>query len=168
MYLSITPRSEQAPTLASRAFKLLRRRSTLAAMDVHAIRKRKVAELIAAEGSKKAFALRIESDPNYFSQIYGPSGTRNIGDAMARKIEMVYKLPRGYLDQGEPGDLEEIIASLSAESKRAVADFLEFQLVRAGALDNPVTAARYHAFIARITRDMERRRLADDDPPADF
>ena len=69
------------------------------AHDKHAIRKAKLLQIIDRHGSQAAVAQRIGTDRSYLSQIVSPKGNRNVGDALARRIEAAFNLASGWLDE---------------------------------------------------------------------
>jgi phage repressor protein C with HTH and peptisase S24 domain len=52
--------------------------------------------------SKSDFADKVGTSSSTLSQILGDKAVRNLGDELARKIEMHLELPRGWLDQQHP------------------------------------------------------------------
>ena len=68
-------------------------------LTVKEIRKINLSDLIRQSGlSKTKFADRIDTAPSYISQILGSRSKREIGDAFARKIELCFQLPKGWMD----------------------------------------------------------------------
>ena len=65
----------------------------------YAIRKAKLIDLIKREGSQALVARKIGTDKSYLSQIVSPKGTRNVGDALARRIEDAYDQSYGWMDK---------------------------------------------------------------------
>lgn len=131
----------------------------MGSMDVHDIRKRRVSELIEAEGSVKAFAEKIGSDPNYISATLSDKTKRNIGAALARRIELAYSLPKGTLDQ--ENDIRALLEALPPEPQQEVFDFIRYKFERS----EHIAAERlpqYMGMIDRIVKDLERRKKADD------
>jgi SOS-response transcriptional repressor LexA len=73
-------------------------------MDTNAIRKRNLLLLNVNFKTQKEFAVAIGSPASYLSQILNgaksENGTqRNVGDALARRIEERLKLPYGWMDR---------------------------------------------------------------------
>lgn len=69
--------------------------------------------------SKAEFAERVGTSPSTISQILGNKAVRNLGDELARKIEISLGLPHGWLDQQHPeladsenGDQAKIIGEI--------------------------------------------------------
>lgn len=69
----------------------------LARMDIYAIRKQKLISLIGTQ-RKGACAERWGMAPAHLSQILSDKTAKNLGDDVARRIEVVEKLPRGWFD----------------------------------------------------------------------
>lgn len=99
----------------------------LARMDIYAIRKRQLINLI-GDQKKGACAERWGMAPAHLSQILSEKTAKNLGDDVARRIEVVEKLPRGWFDS-LPTDEEsvgpgpkEIITAPAAESNSSAAD----------------------------------------------
>jgi hypothetical protein len=68
-------------------------------LTVKEIRKINLSNLIRQSGlSKTKFADRIDTAPSYISQILGSRSKREIGDAFARKIELSFQKPKGWMD----------------------------------------------------------------------
>lgn len=72
-------------------------------MDIKEIRRinlRYQQQLAVRKGlSKSVFAEQVGTSASTLSQILGDKAVRNLGDELARKIEISLKLPRGWLDQ---------------------------------------------------------------------
>ncbi|MEB2621440.1 S24 family peptidase [Pseudomonas sp. YuFO8] len=69
----------------------------LARMDIYAIRKHNLVKLIGSQ-RKGACAERWGMAPAHLSQILSDKTAKNLGDDVARRIEAVEKLPRGWFD----------------------------------------------------------------------
>lgn len=69
----------------------------LARMDIYAIRKRQLITLI-GDQKKGACAERWGMAPAHLSQILSDKTAKNLGDDVARRIEVVENLPRGWFD----------------------------------------------------------------------
>jgi hypothetical protein len=68
-------------------------------LTVKEIRKINLSELIRQSGqSKTNFAARIDTAPSYISQILSSRSKRGIGDEFARKIELCFQKPKGWMD----------------------------------------------------------------------
>lgn len=67
-------------------------------MDVKEIRKLNLETLRDEMGSLNILAEHIGSNPSYLSQILGKGSTRNVGDTLARNIEVAFNKPRGWMD----------------------------------------------------------------------
>ncbi|WP_421555774.1 S24 family peptidase [Pseudomonas kitaguniensis] len=66
-------------------------------MDIYAIRKQKLISLIGTQ-RKGACAERWGMAPAHLSQILSDKTAKNLGDDVARRIETIEKLPRGWFD----------------------------------------------------------------------
>lgn len=75
----------------------------LARMDIYAIRKQKLISLIGTQ-RKGACAERWGMAPAHLSQILSDKTAKNLGDDVARRIEAIEKLPRGWFDSISPGE----------------------------------------------------------------
>lgn len=64
--------------------------------EIRAINLKVVAEQIAP--SKSQLAEAVESSPSYISQLLSPTHKAQVGDDLARRIEVAYNLPRGWMD----------------------------------------------------------------------
>lgn len=69
----------------------------LARMDIYAIRKHNLVKLIGNQ-RKGACAERWGMAPAHLSQILSDKTAKNLGDDVARRIESVERLPRGWFD----------------------------------------------------------------------
>ncbi|SEE53754.1 Phage repressor protein C, contains Cro/C1-type HTH and peptisase s24 domains [Pseudomonas costantinii] len=69
----------------------------LARMDIYAIRKQQLISLIGNQ-RKGACAERWGMAPAHLSQILSDKTAKNLGDDVARRIEAIEKLPRGWFD----------------------------------------------------------------------
>lgn len=75
----------------------------LARMDIYAIRKQKLISLIGTQ-RKGACAERWGMAPAHLSQILSDKTAKNLGDDVARRIESIERLPRGWFDSISPGE----------------------------------------------------------------
>ncbi|MBF0368218.1 MAG: LexA family transcriptional regulator [Magnetococcales bacterium] len=66
---------------------------------LHALRKAKLLEIIHREGSQATVARKVGTDKSYLSQIVSPKGSRNVGEALARRIEEAYGQAYGWMDE---------------------------------------------------------------------
>ncbi|MEQ0999427.1 phage repressor protein, partial [Pseudomonas aeruginosa] len=66
-------------------------------MDIYQIRKQNLIQLIGGQ-RKSACAERWEMSPAHLSQILSDKTRKNLGDDVARRIEALEGLPRGWLD----------------------------------------------------------------------
>lgn len=87
----------------------------LARMDIYAIRKQQLIKLIGNQ-KKGACAERWGMAPAHLSQILSDKTAKNLGDDVARRIEMVESLPRGWFDSLSSDDGDRYPISKAAES----------------------------------------------------
>jgi len=67
-------------------------------MDIKTIRRNNLERLL--KGRSKAVCAELwGTSPSYVSQMLSENATRNVGDAMARRVEAAELLPHGWLDQ---------------------------------------------------------------------
>ena len=85
-------------------------------MDIREVRRQNLELLREQEGSVRALADRADTDPNYLSQILGGHGKHHMGHSMARRFEVAFSKPQGWMDiphdDSEPDDEAIEIASL--------------------------------------------------------
>lgn len=67
-------------------------------MNIKEIRRNNLNKLIEKYGSQRHLSEKIDIDSSYLSQIKNPDNPKNIGEKMARKIEVALRLPVGYMD----------------------------------------------------------------------
>jgi len=83
-------------------------------MDIREVRRQNLILLREQEGSVRSLADRVDTDPNYLSQILGGHG--NMGHNMARRLELAFSKQQGWMDlphdSGQPDDESIEIASL--------------------------------------------------------
>jgi len=72
-------------------------------MDIYAIRKQKLISLIGTQ-RKGACAERWGMAPAHLSQILSDKTAKNLGDDVARRIEAIERLPRGWFDSISQGE----------------------------------------------------------------
>ncbi len=90
----------------------------LGRMDIYAIRKHQLITLI-GDQRKGACAERWGMAPAHLSQILSDKTAKNLGDDVARRIESIEKLPRGWFDS-IPGDVG--VIAKGAEPAEETAD----------------------------------------------
>ena len=91
----------------------------LARMDIYAIRKQKLISLIGTQ-RKGACAERWGMAPAHLSQILSDKTAKNLGDDVARRIEAIEKLPRGWFDSISQGEsIESVDGRFSDEQPDA-------------------------------------------------
>lgn len=74
-------------------------RQNLAPMDVSEARRENVRALAEQVGGAQKFADRLDRSESQISQIIGENPVRNIGNRLARTIELAFNLEPGQLDQ---------------------------------------------------------------------
>lgn len=72
-------------------------------MDIYAIRKQNLLALMAGK-TQRSCADRWETSPSTLSQIVSKNPVRNLGDDLARKIELAEGLPTGWFDHLHHGE----------------------------------------------------------------
>lgn len=107
----------------------------LGRMDIYAIRKHQLITLI-GDQKKGACAERWGMAPAHLSQILSDKTAKNLGDDVARRIESIEKLPRGWFDsipsdggviargtepEGETADMAAKAVSAADQVKRMLA-----------------------------------------------
>ena len=107
----------------------------LGRMDIYAIRKHQLISLI-GDQRKGACAERWGMAPAHLSQILSDKTAKNLGDDVARRIESIENLPRGWFDsipsdggviakgtesEGDPGDVAAKAPSAADQVKRMLA-----------------------------------------------
>jgi len=75
----------------------------LARMDIYAIRKHQLVKLIGSQ-KKGSCAARWNMAPAHLSQILSDKTAKNLGDDVARRIEAIEGLPRGWFDSIPTGE----------------------------------------------------------------
>lgn len=71
-------------------------------MDINQIRKANLRNLYKKYGGPAGVAKIVGTSESYLSQITSEKGKRNLGNALARKIEDAYDYPRGWMDLIDP------------------------------------------------------------------
>lgn len=137
-------------------------------MDIYEIRKHNLIKLIGSQ-RKAACAERWSMSPAHLSQILSEKTSKNLGDEVARRIEVSEKLPRGWIDSihdaagsislGEPASEDEgprphykneLYEQAAPELQKAIDDFV------IGVLGLPTDRA------LKVTRAMNTLVPADD------
>ncbi|WP_338577164.1 S24 family peptidase [Pseudomonas canadensis] len=102
-------------------------------MDIYSIRKQQLISLIGSQ-RKGACAERWGMAPAHLSQILSDKTAKNLGDEVARRIEAIEGLPRGWFDSTSPGEStnpgdEEISSThLGEASSQSAADQIKQML----------------------------------------
>lgn len=99
----------------------------LARMDIYAIRKQQLISLIGNQ-RKGACAERWGMAPAHLSQILSDKTAKNLGDDVARRIEAIEGLPRGWFDSVSPGEEPSSGANLGEASVQTAADQIKQML----------------------------------------
>jgi transcriptional regulator with XRE-family HTH domain len=132
-------------------------------MDIHAIRRQRVAQLIERlKLTYSAFGGRVEVAPQTVSRWFrDDKHAKNIGEKVARRIEELCELPRGWLDgeavvaeprapyNAEPMRLETLLSLLAVQLDTAtpanrplIADLMQRFVLDPAARDGAVSAIR--------------------------
>jgi hypothetical protein len=110
-------------------------------MDIYAIRKQQLISLIGNQ-RKGACAERWGMAPAHLSQILSDKTAKNLGDDVARRIEAIEGLPRGWFDSVSPGEsitpADELTSSDHARetSAQTAADQIKQMLSKVKGLSN--------------------------------
>ncbi|MBJ2270726.1 S24 family peptidase [Pseudomonas sp. MF6772] len=110
-------------------------------MDIYAIRKQQLISLIGNQ-RKGACAERWGMAPAHLSQILSDKTAKNLGDDVARRIEAIEGLPRGWFDSVSPGEwitpADELTSSDHAgeTSAQTAADQIKQMLSKVKGLSN--------------------------------
>ncbi|MDD1135800.1 S24 family peptidase [Pseudomonas shahriarae] len=110
-------------------------------MDIYAIRKQQLISLIGNQ-RKGACAERWGMAPAHLSQILSDKTAKNLGDDVARRIEAIEGLPRGWFDSVSPGEsitpADELTSSDHAgeASAQTAADQIKQMLSKVKGLSN--------------------------------
>ncbi|POG02188.1 repressor [Pseudomonas putida] len=99
-------------------------------MDIYEIRKHNLVKLIGSQ-RKGSCAERWGMAPAHLSQILSDKTAKNLGDDVARRIEEVEKLPRGWFDSIPSGDDGQPLAE-AVDSKLSAADLVKQMLAKSG------------------------------------
>lgn len=102
----------------------------LRAMDIYEIRKHNLVKLIGSQ-RKGSCAERWGMAPAHLSQILSDKTAKNLGDDVARRIEEVEGLPRGWFDSIPSGDEAQPLAE-ALDSKLSAADLVKQMLAKSG------------------------------------
>jgi hypothetical protein len=118
-------------------------------MDIHAIRRQRVLLLIERLGlNKSTFGARVEVAPATVHRWFrADKNGKNIGEKVARRIEQLCEMPRGWLD-GEPAVIEPP-TPYNAEPMRleTLLSLLAVQLDAAAPANRPLIADLMQRFV---------------------
>ncbi|MEB3840501.1 S24 family peptidase [Pseudomonas guariconensis] len=134
-------------------------------MDIYEIRKHNLVKLIGNQ-RKGSCAERWGMAPAHLSQILSDKTAKNLGDDVARRIEGIEGLPRGWFDS-IPDDATESLMSKSAP--RSAADLVKQMLAKSGkgipeeTRQRLLAAAEEPAASSVITADFSRPGLVGDE-----
>ncbi|WP_236235015.1 LexA family transcriptional regulator [Pseudomonas tohonis] len=109
-------------------------------MDIYAIRKQNLINLIGTR-RKNACALKWEMAPAHLSQILSDRTEKNLGDDVARRIESLEGLERGWMDQlrESPDQVEVVPAGLLGGAELGAA--IEAARIKKGITKKDLAAA---------------------------
>jgi hypothetical protein len=102
--MSIPVTYQNAPLIARGYSKLISHRPDTGAYDpfmpklTHEIRLENARTLVAEAGGTAAFARRMDMSISQAGQVVGKAPRRNIGAALSRKMEEVFRRPKGWMD----------------------------------------------------------------------
>lgn len=108
-------------------------------MDIYEIRKHNLVKLIGSQ-RKGACAERWEMSAAHLSQILSDKTAKNLGDDVARRIEVLEGLPRGWFDsmpddaqEVEPGPASaaDLVKQMLAKSGKGISDATRQRLIAA-------------------------------------
>lgn len=113
-----------------RTFSIELNAGILRGMDIYEIRKHNLVKLIGSQ-RKGSCAERWGMAPAHLSQILSDKTAKNLGDDVARRIEGIEGLPRGWFDsllaEGEP-----LPEADTVDSKLSAADLVKQMLAKSG------------------------------------
>ncbi|NBA81717.1 phage repressor protein [Pseudomonas putida] len=99
-------------------------------MDIYQIRKHNLVKLIGSQ-RKGTCAERWGMAPAHLSQILSDKTVKNLGDDVARRIEGIEGLPRGWFDALSPGEHAQAAVE-PGDNKFSAADLVKQMLARSG------------------------------------
>ncbi|MGE8169064.1 S24 family peptidase [Pseudomonas putida] len=99
-------------------------------MDIYEIRKHNLVKLIGSQ-RKGSCAERWGMAPAHLSQILSDKTAKNLGDDVARRIEEVEKLPRGWFDSIPASD-DALLHAEAVDNKLSAADLVKQMLAKSG------------------------------------
>lgn len=114
-------------------------------MDIYEIRKHNLVKLIGSQ-RKGACAERWEMSAAHLSQILSDKTAKNLGDDVARRIEMLEGLPRGWFDsmpddaqemEPSPASVTDLVKQMLAKSGKGISDATRQRLLAAAEEPQP-------------------------------
>lgn len=145
-----------------RTFSIELNTGILRRMDIYEIRKHNLVKLIGSQ-RKGACAERWEMSAAHLSQILSDKTVKNLGDDVARRIEVIEGLPRGWFDsipddtqelETGPASAAELVKQMLAKSGKGLSDATRQRLMAAAAEES-------HENV--ITVDVSRPGLVGDE-----
>lgn len=103
----------------------------LRVMDIYEIRKHNLVKLIGNQ-RKGSCAERWGMAPAHLSQILSDKTAKNLGDDVARRIEGIERLPRGWFDSIPAGEDAAIPPLETMDGKPTAADLVKQMLAKSG------------------------------------
>lgn len=137
-------------------------------MDIYEIRKHNLVKLIGSQ-RKGACAERWGMAPAHLSQILSDKTAKNLGDDVARRIEGIEGLPRGWFDSIPSDDEPRAAVTGSDAGGKSAADLVKQMLAKSGkgipeeTRQRLLAAAEEPAATNVITADFSRPGLVGDE-----
>lgn len=103
-------------------------------MDIRAIRRQNLSLLRQQAGSVRAIADRVDTDANYLSQLLSENGKHFMGHTMARRLELAFNKPVGWMDQQHSEeesverdlrDISELARKMNAEQRKNLKNLMD-------------------------------------------
>ncbi|MCV6612420.1 MAG: hypothetical protein OIF55_16785 [Amphritea sp.] len=76
-------------------------------MNIKDIRLNNLELLIQTEGGRNVVAEKVDTSPVYISQIRSATNKRTCGDGLARRLELAFDKPRGWMDTPHTQEIRE-------------------------------------------------------------
>lgn len=130
-------------------------------MDVNETRRENLRAMKAelGKGAVGKIAEFAGTDANYISSIIGPNPTRNLGDDLARRIEIARGMPPGTLDL-PPGYAVELALRLRGLDKNLLDEVMAFIDFRTS--QRTIGSPSYDAMMDGVKKDMKKKRAPHD------